>query len=142
MDVRSGAGSRFFVQVSGDVRMETHREEGRIVVLIRNARIHLANNRNPLESRFFNTPVVRAYLERRGRNVAFVMDLRADVQPQVEIREAAGDYRFIVASFAAGNFVARPTPAAPANDNADVRLPSNMQELDNERPPSLQGTSR
>ena len=139
MDVRSGAGSRFFVQVSGGVRTETHVEEGRVVIMLRNARVHLSNNRNPLESRFFNTPVSRAFLERRGRNVAFVMELRANVQPQVEVREAGNGYRFVVASFAAGNFVEQPAVTAPAAApaNSGGALPSNMQELDNERPPAL-----
>ena len=144
MEIRPGSGGRFFVQVTGPVETETHREDGRVVVLLRRSRIHLANNRHPLESRFFNTPVNRAWLERRGRDVAFVLDLRADVMPQVVVQEGADGYRFVVVSFAGGDYLPAamrqpaPSPTAPAASPRANELPGDIRALDHERPPVLQ----
>jgi len=147
MEIRAGSGSRFFVQVTGDVETETHQEEGRIVIILRRARIHLFNNRHPLESRFFNTPVNRAWLERRGRNVAFVLELRTAVSPQVQVQEGADGYRFVVVSFPSGDYLPAALRPPPSSGTQGVTLPPGTREqlpgdiraLDHERPPVLQG---
>lgn len=145
MEIRAGSGGRFFVQVTGAVETETHLQEGRVVVILRRARIHLANNRHPLESRYFNTPVNRAWLERRGRDVAFVLELRTAVPPQVEVQEGADGYRFVVVSFPAGDYI--PAELRPSTPNRERgpgnrgEVPGDIRALDHERPPVLQGES-
>ncbi len=101
---RSGA-SRFFVQTSGFVETATKQGSKRFEVLLKNVRVQLRNNRRPLDTRFFNTPVTMAHIERRGRNqVAVVFELRAEVTPRVHHREENG-FHFVFVEFPAGQFI-------------------------------------
>lgn len=97
-------GGRFFIQVTGNTTPSISASEGRVEVLLPNTTTHLRNTRRWLRTQFFNTPVLRARLEVRGENLAFVMVLRDQVTPQLS--SAAGDngYRFVYVDFPAGNY--------------------------------------
>src|SRR5688500_5011931 len=68
---RADGASRFFVQTTSAVQPSTSTTPGRVTITLPNVRIHLSNNHRPLETRFFNTPVARARVQRRGRNTLF-----------------------------------------------------------------------
>lgn len=102
---RPDGASRFFLQTTGPVQVEQKHEDGRFVVVLKGCRLHLRNNRRPLETRYFNTPVSSARIERRGRDLAFVMSLRADVTPVVSTQSGANGYNFVLLEFPAGNYL-------------------------------------
>jgi len=112
-EAQPDGSSRFFVQLSGPVRYETSQSEGRFEVLLRGVRIHLRNNGRPLETRFFETPVLRARLARRGRDVAFVFELRGPATPSVHAEVGEGGYHFLYVDFPAGQGPAPSAPPAP-----------------------------
>lgn len=136
--------SRFFVQTTGPVTYESFPESGRFVLLLRNARIHLRNNRRPLVTRYFDTPVQQAKLARRGRDLAFELRLRpgADARPSIREQGGAGGsaFRFLYLEFPEGDWLPpedRPPP--PAVRPAEVS-PEERQELDamdEEAPPDF-----
>lgn len=108
-----GGGSRFFVQTTGAVRTEVRTLPGRVEVVFPGTTIHLSNSTRWLDTRFFETPVTRARLERRGRDMVFVMHMRATAVPTVSSgpSEAAGfEYTYI--DFERGQFV--PAPESPS----------------------------
>jgi hypothetical protein len=152
---RADGASRFFVQTTNAVSPALQTQQGRVVVTLPNVRIHLRNNRRPLETRFFNTPVSRARVERRGRNVAFVLDLRADVTPTVSTDVGPDGLHFVYVEFGGGDFLppeaAQPIeqgrpflqagPDAPPSGQSPPPSGANDSTsdpaLENERPPGF-----
>lgn len=122
---RPDGASRFFLQTTAPVQIEERAEANRFVLVLKDTGLHLRNNRRPLETRYFNTPVRKADIERRGRDLAFVLDLRAQVRPVVSQEAAENGYNFVFLSFPAGSFlpedlrlerVERPAGPAPSEE--------------------------
>lgn len=143
---RQGGSSRFFLQVSSLIVTEQNSTNNRFELILRNANTHVGNTRRWLETRFFNTPVLRARVERRGRrDLAVVFHLRANVTPQVSTAPGAGGFHFIFVDFPSGNYGpadsrgADPLPPAPAADDRPGAGLSDeeMRELNDERPPGM-----
>ena len=99
---QAGGGSRFFVQTTAPVTTEVRTTADRVEVIFRNTRIHLANSRRWLETRHFETPVLRARLERRGRDMVLVMHLRGAATPTVSSGAGEGGFHFVYVDFPAG----------------------------------------
>lgn len=150
-----GGGSRFFVQTTAAIGATVSRTDGRVEILFPNTTIHLSNSRRWLETEFFETPVTRARLERRGRDMVLVMYLRADAVPTVTSGVGENGYHFTYVDFAPGHYLpdappppieprgsvgvvrAEPAPGAPVRttptDDASIRA------MDDERPPPSSG---
>ncbi len=112
-------GSRFFLQTSRSVPYTTVASDGQFVVVLPSSRVHLRNTRRPIDTRFFNTPVRSARVERRGRNdLAVVFSLRAAATPTLSTAEGANGYHFVYVDFPAGNYAPAagpvPVPEGPA----------------------------
>ncbi len=147
----SGA-SRFFVETTGTVATEVHASPGRVEIVFHETTIHLANSRRWLETQFFETPVVRARLERRRRDMVLVMQLRANVVPVLSSGADPSGFTFTYIDFAAGHYLPEePPPVAPpparrddsagtatvrpASPDSQVAYPV---EEEDERPPPVQ----
>ncbi len=102
---RPDGASRFFVQTTQPVQYRVENESGRAVIILENLGIHLRNNRRPLETRYFNTPVTRAKVERRGHDVALVLEMRAAVTPSVSVQPSEGAYHYLFIEFPAGDYL-------------------------------------
>lgn len=140
-------GSRFFIQTTDPVMPEVRTEDGRVVLLFRNTTVHLRNSTRWLETRFFNTPVLRARLERRRRDMAFVMHMRAPGAPRVTTeRSPDGTFHYVYVDFAPGDYapvVAPPPAGGLAPEDAPPPAPAreldpSLRALESERPPALQ----
>jgi hypothetical protein len=153
-----GGGSRFFVQTSATVSPTLNTSDGRVEIVFPNTAIHLGNSRRYLETAYFETPVVRAHLERRRNDMVLVMQMRANVVPQIS-SGAEGTFFFTYIDFAAGQY--RPAEMGPvqppaqrdASGTAQVRpaspesqrsYPSDeeMRAMDDERPPPVRGPAQ
>lgn len=158
---RPDGASRIFIQTSAPVRYEARAEAGRYVIVFQDLRLPVRNNGRALETRFFNTPVTRARIERRRRAIALVIELRADVTPTVSVEAGASGYQFLFVAFTAGNFLP-PELASPPPEVVEAQggvsrvetLPRGAPPpptrpgqpggqpppfTDAERPPTLQG---
>lgn len=145
--------SRFFIQTTEPMAPELFVEEGRVVVLFRNTTIHLRNSGRWLETRFFNTPVLRARLERRRRDMALVLVMRAGAATTPRVASEAapgGNFHYTYIDFAPGNYapvVAESPPRAstvpnPTRDGQPPPAPArpldpSLRSLDDERPPGM-----
>lgn len=143
---RPNGGSRFFVQLTAEPQWETRASEGRFEVTLSDTRTHLRNTRRPLETRFFNTPVTRAKVERRGRRgLALVFEMRAAATPRVYTQAGQNGYTFLFIEFPEGQWLPeelRPpepevAPESQPTPRARQPLDPSLQRLDDERPPGM-----
>ncbi|MDQ3032140.1 MAG: hypothetical protein M3Y87_06970 [Myxococcota bacterium] len=106
--------SRFFVQTTGPVQTDVRVTGERVEVIFPRTGIHLRNSARWLETRFFETPVLRARLERRGRDMVLVMQMRGAATPRVSSGpgEAGDGFQYTYIDFAAGRWA--PVEPAPA----------------------------
>jgi hypothetical protein len=81
--------TRVFVALSKPVVYETKSAGSTFTVVLKEVRVDRRNNRNPLVTLHFNTPVTSARVVPHGRNLWLVVDLRANVTPTVTM--ASGD---------------------------------------------------
>lgn len=138
--MRPDGSSRVFVQTTVEPKFETKKSPGRFELILKNTKVFLRNNRRPLETRFFNTPVTQVQLKRRGKDLAVIVSLRADVTPHVHA-EAGPDKRFyyVLMDFPAGQWVEGAT--APATSEAPPPSPppssAGSQAPDQEKPPPV-----
>jgi superfamily II DNA/RNA helicase len=136
-----------------------------VVIVFPNTTIHLRNSARWLETRFFQTPVLRARLERRRREMALVLYMRSAATPQVSTDAApGGTFHYVYIDFPPGDYgvpagfvqpapvqvgpgarVAPSEPPPPAGfppqqpPSAPARpLDPSLQALDNEAPPPIQ----
>jgi hypothetical protein len=77
--------SRLFVELSKPVAYDTKAARGSVTYVLKGVRVLRRNNMNALVTVHFNTPVTSARLVPHGKDLWFVVDLRADVQPAVSM---------------------------------------------------------
>ncbi|MCS6798449.1 MAG: hypothetical protein NZ898_07960 [Myxococcota bacterium] len=102
---RPDGASRVFVQTSAPVRTEIVRQGSAHVLLLRDCSVGLRNHRRPLETQYFETPVLRVHLERRGRDVAVVMQMRAEATPTVSASTGPDGLHYVYVEFPAGRWL-------------------------------------
>lgn len=101
-----GQGSRIFIQSSRPISVQESRGPSRIIYRLPNSVISTRNNRNPLVTSQFNTPVSQAFLRRAGRNdVELVIIMRAEVQPSVSNAPGENGLQFVFIDFPSGNWL-------------------------------------
>lgn len=117
--------SRIFVQLTSRVETEVQSGLNQVVMVLKRAQIAGRNNRRPLETRFFNTPVTRAYLKKRGTDTVLILELRSNALPVVGTEQASSGYFFVFLDFPAGQYIqpareAATTPSSVSGDNAAI----------------------
>jgi hypothetical protein len=113
----SGQGSRIFIQTSRPISVSESRGPSRLIYRLPNSVISTRNNRNPLVTAHFNTPVTTAFLRRAGRrDVELVIVLRAEVTPSVTNSPGENGLQFVFIDFPSGNWLPNgPPPVAEPN---------------------------
>ena len=124
--------------------------------MFHDATVHLANSRRWLETQYFETPVVRARLERRHHDMVLVMQLRASVTPQISSSADGSGFVFTYIDFAAGHYLpdtpvvapqpprhdesghASVRPASPDSERAYPADDASLHGMDDERPPPVE----
>lgn len=109
--------SRCSVRLSAAVVPTTHASSRRFEVLLPGARVAARNDLHPLETEFFNSPLLRVRLERRGSSLALVLTLRADVTPTMRVETVPEGGQLVVVDLPAGSYV----QDAPTLGGASVR---------------------
>lgn len=107
-------GSRLFVALSAPVQVEERKAQGTLTYILKNANIRVRNNTNALVTVHFNTPVTRARLVPHGRDLHFVIDLRAAATPAWKMAEGPDKSAVLQIDFPKGDFVAPPPKDEPA----------------------------
>lgn len=102
--MRPDSGSRLFVQTTRALEYEKVVKKNRIRLRFKDTQVFLDNNRNPLVTMNFNTPLRSAYLKRDKKSVQLVMDLK--VASDVVITQAADadGFCYLFVDFPVGQF--------------------------------------
>ena len=133
-------GSRVFLQTTAPVQFDL--DEGRagksgkstLAVRLEGCRIHMANNRRRIDTRFFATPVAGVSARQKGHNVEVRIALR-EVATGVPHTEPGPDgTQFVVVDFPPGT--ATPEPSAIEDMAKASGLPDSAREQGAENPDS------
>ena len=98
-------GTRFFVQLSQSVGVEERKANGSVTYVLKGASPRVWNNTNSLVTVHFNTPVSRARLVPSGKDLLFVLDMRAAAAPTYKMNEAADKGAMLTIDFPKGDYV-------------------------------------
>ena len=115
--MRSDGGSRIFVQLTSETRVDSEMQPDKFVVTLKNTAIAGPTNAYPLETRYFDTPVKRAQLKKKDQDTLLVLDLREEITPVISMREARNGYFFVFVDFPAANY---PSAGSAGTTDADA----------------------
>jgi hypothetical protein len=121
--------SRLFLQTTGPVAYTITEKSRQITLRLKNAKVHLRNNRNPLVTVHFNTPLDRAYLKKNRKSLDLVLELRQPAAPSISQTTDSDGYHYLFIDFPPGDYpvLANKNPAfqsygtrGPAAESADT----------------------
>ena len=120
-EAQPDVSSTFIVTLSRKSVIEEKKSEDRLAYAIKGARVALWNNRNPLVTEFFATPVSSARLVQVKDDVYLVLDLKHAATASWSI-EPVGDLMQLRVSF--GPEKAQPVPKTSVDSSSDLNKPN------------------
>jgi hypothetical protein len=105
--------TRLFVELSKPTSYDTKAGPSNVTYVLKGAHVDRRNNENPLVTTHFNTPVTSARLVSHGRDLWFVVDLRAHVQPTTAMSTTKEGATLRI-GFAKGDYLSSNSTATPA----------------------------
>ena len=141
--------SRVFLQSTAPLATQAAMANDRLLVVdLGDAGIAGPNNRRPLYTSYFNTPVTRVEIKRTKKRVTLELTLRAPVQPRISSEQAKSGYYFVYIDFPPGTYVAAPAPAAqnaapppPVTGSAGLDEPPAPSALDDNGGASMRAST-
>ena len=110
-----GGGAQIFVQLSQNISPHPLRAAGSLTYVFAGFHVPVHNNRHPLETQYFNTPVSDARLVQDKDSVRFVVLLRTAVDPtQHTVEVEPGKTWELQLDFPAGSYYVAPRERVPA----------------------------
>jgi len=112
--------TRLFVELSKAAAFDVKPARGSVTYVIKEAHIDRRNNQNPLVTVHFNTPVTSARLAPHGRDLWFIVDLRANVQPAATMEPTKEGGAALRVIFPKGDYLpSHPEGSAPPATGAE-----------------------
>jgi len=102
--MRPDGGSRIFIQTTKALDYKRDAKKKRITLRFENTNVYLSNNRNPLVTIHFNTPVKRAYLQRRMKTAELIVELKVDSEATITQFADGDGYHYLFVDFPAGQY--------------------------------------
>jgi hypothetical protein len=106
--------TRLFVELTKPVAYDTKAGSRAITYVLKGAHVDRRNNQNPLITVHFNTPVASARLVPHGRDLWFVVDLRANVQPTATMDATKDGEATLRVAFPKGDYLPPEKSAPPS----------------------------
>jgi hypothetical protein len=97
--------TRLFVELSKPTAFDTKPARGSVTYVLKEAHTDRRNNQNPLVTVHFNTPVTSARLAPHGKDLWFVVELRANVQPAVTMDSTKEGVATLRVAFPKGDYL-------------------------------------
>lgn len=98
---KSASGSRVFFQLSAGPEYQVAQEGLVIRVRMANTAVNVANNKRPLDLRYFKTPVKNVALRTEGADTVATITLKRESVPSTQLLPAPNGYRMLVLEFPA-----------------------------------------
>ena len=135
--MKPDGGSRIFIQTTQPLQYTLRSTAKRITLKISGAKIHLSNNRNPLVTTWFNTPVQKSRLRNAGKNkVDLILDLKGQATPAVSQLSDEDGFHYLFIDFPPGEWQREQgdsqvlsrvdSPASHADDTPGIEVPSDF----------------
>jgi hypothetical protein len=105
--MREGGSSRIFLQTTGAVEYKIEKAKKakkRIVIKLKDARVHLSNNRNPLVTTHFNTPAKRVSLKKWKKSLNLVIELKVSSPHEISQTTDEDGYHYLFVDFQKGDY--------------------------------------
>ncbi len=97
--------SKIFLQIHGSPSVKQIATRGGVTYVLSDCRVPMNNNRRPLMTQYFNTPIADARLRQFQGDVHLRIDLRATVAPTPRLVELVpGKVVLLEVTFPAGNY--------------------------------------
>jgi hypothetical protein len=96
---RGEASSRVFIQLSATVEPEISVEGMRVFVKLPRTSVTTRNNRRSLITRYFKTPITEVKINRAGKDVLVVLELRWEATPSWRFETGSNGYQVLVLEF-------------------------------------------
>lgn len=136
-------GSRVFVDVSRKVEVTEHVSPGLVTYALKGVHLDSGNDQNPLETYYYNTPVVRARLKRvkvkKDNEVDLVIQTRGDAQPTFRVVEQKGGSMRLEVDFPAGTFATDKDPPPPPVTDKKIKLRKTAATAQSAGTPKVKG---
>jgi hypothetical protein len=113
-ELLADGSSRFAVPLSASVAVDETKGADTVVYTMRGVRVPKRNDRNPLVTTFWNTPVRDARLEPHGKGTRFVIRLRAAAAPTSRLVAGEGGRFVLEVLFPKGDWLPATAADAPA----------------------------
>ena len=107
-------GSRLFIQTTEPLQYTISDKGLKVTVSFDNAKVYLSNNRNPLVTSYFNTPLQRAYLKKRNKQLDLILELKVSTSPKISSESDSDGYRYLFVDFAPGDYPIDTSPVNPS----------------------------
>ena len=130
--------SRVFLQTTKPLEYKRNDKQKRTTLTLKGAEVFLKNNRNPLVTIHFNTPVRRAYLKPRKGSVEFVLEMKVAATASIAQFADQDGYHYLFVDFPAGQY---PTGGQYGNRPSFSGFGTPGQAVDDEIPPQAQPES-
>lgn len=128
--------SRVFLQSTAPLNAQAAMTNDKTLVIdLGDASVASHNNRRPLYTSYFNTPVTSVTIKSVKKRITLELTLRAAVQPRISSEQAKSGFFFVYIDFPPGHYVAAPAPRPsappppPVTDGARLdNTPSTLDE--------------
>ncbi len=102
--MRADGGSRIFIQTTRSLEYTKTDKKNKLYLKFKDAKVHLTNNRNPLVTIHFNTPVRRAYLKRAHKSVELAVEYKVSTQAAITQFADNDGYHYLFIDFPVGQY--------------------------------------
>jgi hypothetical protein len=128
----TATGSQVFLQTTQTVAFERGKSSKSVMTfLLKGCRIHMANNRRKIDTRFFATPVTSVSAKQKGHDVEIRIAMREPASVEPRSQTGAEGTQFVVFDFPPGK--AAPEPSALQElAGADLQEGARAQDEDAE----------
>lgn len=93
--------SQLFLQTTSSLTYTTKKSGNIFIINLGKVSVYLGNNRNPLVTTHFKTPLKRAYFKTKKKKLSLILEMKNDVQPELLQQSQQDGYNYLLVKFPA-----------------------------------------
>ncbi len=135
--MKTDGGSRIFLQTTDPLKFTKKISGKKIVITFKKTQIYLSNNKNPLVTKNFNTPLLRASLKKHRKHAQLILQLKQKTDINIMQVSIEDGYNYIFIDFPAGQYSTNfntQNPSFSGGGQSNSNQNTSGQTQDNETP--------